>query len=99
MSNIMTVSAGEQKVFVREWANGKKLLMSTDEDIKNVWLAINAVYPSAVELMIDPSNEVVYEDVEGVMSVIVDTENVEMFFSLQEQRIGFTVTEEDADDE
>ena len=99
MSNITTVSAGEQKVFVREWTNGKIMLMSTDDAIKNLWLRLNALYPSVVELLIDPCIEIEYEDVEGAMPVIVDPESVEMIFSMKDRRIGFIVKEEDEDDE
>ena len=101
MSDIEVISDVRKKITVRPWADGKKLLISKDEDIKSEMIQMRAEENGTVELLTDPDIRVVAEDMEGPMLVIADPKRLAIVYNLESGRLRFVecCPAEDEDDE
>lgn len=50
----MTITFGDRKLEIREWAPGKALLMTRDEGIKDAILEAMEHMPDAIEMLTEP---------------------------------------------
>lgn len=93
MDKTRVITCGSQRVFVRDWADGKVLLTSSDDEIKRKWLDIRRDFPDIIEMMTDPDMGLAEEDMEGAVSVVVNPERVVPIIHLRTQRIDFVFAE------
>lgn len=81
-------------IFLRDWADGKVLLTSADEDVKRTWRRINERQPKAVQMLVD-RDDLTDEDMEGTVSVIMDPEWMEIGIDPRDHTLAFYVEEDD----
>lgn len=91
------IQAGEQKVWLRPWADGKVLMMSADERVKSEMIRMRAEENDVIELLTDPDMRVAAEDMDGVMCVIADPERMCLVFDLVTDQIKFAECVPDAE--
>ena len=101
MKAINVIQAFGQKITVRPWTDGKVLLMSADERVKDEMIWMRAEENGILELLTDPDLRVVSEDMEGPMMVVADPKRFVVTFDLEAERIAFAecVIAEETDDE
>ena len=87
----MRITIDDRWIEVRRWAEGKSLIMTRDEGIKDAIDNIREKCPGAVELLTDPDIEEVPEDREGLMMIIVDNAETAIIFELEEEKVGLAI--------
>lgn len=91
MALIMTEN---QRITIRNWTNGKKLLTSSDQRIKGSWLRAEAHAPGTIELLTDPDILPEPEDFDGPLSIVVDPKTVDIVYSLANDELGLLIRPE-----
>lgn len=95
MSETREITYEGKKITVRGWVGGKALLMSADDSVKENLLDIRKEYPDCVELLTDPDIAPVPEDLEGVMTAVVDPERVCLLIDFTGRNTGLTVVQDE----
>lgn len=96
----MKIMYDVQILEIRDWPDGRALLMTRDEGLKRRILRAadseDNGTPPAVELMTDP--DVVYapEDTEGLMLAVVSRQRVGLVLDLEEMTFGLGLSVEEA---
>ncbi|MBR6030105.1 MAG: hypothetical protein IKP40_13560 [Clostridia bacterium] len=91
MSDPREITYEGKKITVRDWADGKVLLMSADDSVKENLLDVRKESPDYVELLTDPDMTPVPEDAEDVMPVIVDPKHVCLLIDFSGRNTGFFI--------
>lgn len=91
MALIMTEN---QRITIRNWTNGKKLLTSSDQRVKGAWLRAEAHVPHTIELLTDPDILPEPEDFDGPLSIVVDPKTVDIVYSLANDELGLLIRPE-----
>lgn len=101
MSDVKEITYEGKKISVRGWADGKLMLMSCDESVKKNLMELRAQYPECVQLLTDPDMDPAPEDLEGVMTAVIDPERVCLLIDFSGNNTGITVVldPEEEDDE
>ncbi len=101
MSDVKEITYEGKKITVRGWADGKALLMSRDESVKKNLMELRVQYPECVQLLTDPDLDPAPEDLEGVMTAVIDPERVCLLIDFSGNNTGITVVldPEEEDDE
>lgn len=84
----MKITCGEQSIELRDWAEGKALLLTRDENVKEALLMVMEDDPDAAEPLTDDPDP---EDFEDVFAAVVNRQRVVIVFDLKKNRIGFAV--------
>ena len=95
MSDQREIAYEGKKIIVRDWADGKVLLMSADDSVKENLVDVRKEYPDCVELLTDPDIPPVPEDLEGVMHAVVDPERVCLLIDFTGKNTGLTVVQDE----
>ena len=99
MNNTTEIKFGNRKIFLRDWANGKVLLMSTSESVKRTLARISRDVPSVIEPLTAPDLDASEEDYDDMVSVIIDPDRLHLIIDLKEPLLSFAVETEDECDE
>lgn len=97
MSGMTKIVVGTDEVFVRDWVDGKVVMSTSNEDIKEGFLTIKREFPWAIEFLTEP-DETDEADMDGTVHAVVDPSAVEIRVDLKERCISFIILE-DVDDE
>ena len=90
----MTITFGDRKLEIRDWAPGKALLMTRDEGIKDEILEAMEHMPDAIEMLTEPDCVFSPEDAEGLMLAVADREKVTVILELEDMKVGVALYEE-----
>lgn len=91
----MTLAFGEQRMEIREWPDGRALLMTRDERLKRKLLEAMDDAPDALELMSDPDVERCPEDTEGLLLAVADRQHISIILDLEDMLFEVGIVQED----
>ena len=84
------------RIWYHDWAGDKLMLMSDNEEVKEVWLQLRFDHPDVVQTLTDPEMDLDEADTDGTMAIIVDTARFELHVDLNGMR--FFVSEDEGDE-